>query len=170
MRTFTEYVAWFQAELVKVPDDPDVSCIGPILRPTSSQGPVPWKLDWALLFQDGNYLRITENYRPLPRTRGFPRGERDHFSFHFGKDPGPRDARGFPRRVLNDPGTILRIDLDRRGPHIHFAGDNHIPQSRVEGMIIESFDLFVFLAAVQNHYKTGKGLDEILGFKVVPQA
>jgi hypothetical protein len=50
--------------------------------------------------------------------------------------------------------------------HIHFAGEDHVPQSRVKGLVIVELDVFRFVEAVISHRTTSQPIDNCLGFKL----
>jgi hypothetical protein len=60
------------------------------------------------------------------------------------------------------------VDCDRTGPHIHYDGQDHIVQARVNGLDIDDLDLFDFMDAVRVNRVTGRPLHEILNFTVQP--
>jgi hypothetical protein len=92
---------------------------------------------------------------------------RMHFSFHYGTTGTNFRANGFPARDKAKHPAIIRIDKDAYGPHIHFHDEaDHIPQSRIDGMIIEKVDPFDFVRAVLQHRKTNEDFDSIMKFKV----
>jgi hypothetical protein len=107
-------------------------------------------MDWAVLFNDGYFVRVKETYRPLPKSEA---GERDHLSYHYGLAHAAKDSRGIPR-IQGAPKPVLRIDVDRHPPHIHMNGEDHIEQARVKGYIIKDADMVNFLRAVIEHRKT----------------
>ncbi|MGB8260834.1 MAG: hypothetical protein WCE75_10810 [Terracidiphilus sp.] len=146
--------------------------VGPRLRPTGAFGPVPWQLKWAVLFRDGLYAQATENYI-LTKFSGL--GERKDFAFHYGQTPATFYPDGFPDYRKSGCSAIIRIDnhspydpLSGGGPHMHYNGEDHIGQSRVNGLDILNSDLFHFMDAVSEHRKTGRAFHEILNFTVQP--
>jgi hypothetical protein len=171
MKNSSEYATWFWAEHAKYVLEQGAREIGPRLRPTSPCGPVPWQLKWAVLFDDGFYAQVTENYT-LTKFSG--QGDRKDFSFHYGQTPAIFDTDGFPiYRNLGSP-AIIRIDNHRPydppwgGPHLHYNGEDHIGQHRVGGLDILKVDLFNFMEAVRKYRKTGLPFQEILNFTVQP--
>jgi hypothetical protein len=118
-------------------------------------------------FPDGKHIKIKESWWPRPIRHG-GRGYRKHFAFHYGELNPLSDVDGFP---LPDNGKfppIIRIDDDAYGPHLHYNGEDHIPQSRVKGLYISSTDIFEFVRAVQRHRETGETFDTIMKFTVTP--
>ena len=60
-----------------------------------------------------------------------------------------------------------RIDIDLKSKrHAHFAGENHIPESRLLGLDFDKITPFDFIRAVEKHRQTQKPLPELLGFEV----
>lgn len=162
MKSLSEYAAWFNSEHSKIALERGAQEIGPLLRPTNPAGTVPWQLIWAVLFSDGLHVKITENHCP---TRCAGVGVRNHFAFHYGQTSASLDPRGLPIKAKGLT-TILRVDCDRKGPHIHYGGQDHIPQARVRGLDIVNLGLFDFVDAVMVNRRTGRLLDEILNFTV----
>jgi len=152
---------------------PEQGCveIGPIHAPSSSipQSP-PWKMDWAVLFTDGKYAYLYERWMPVsPRIAAGRQGYRQHFSFHYGVANPQCGKYGIPKRDRINYPPIIRIDVDKYNPHIHFRGEDHIQQDRVKGMTITSVDPFDFMRAVIAHRKTQSDFDSILNFQVAPK-
>lgn len=137
---------------------------GPYLRGTGKPGQAPWLLDWAVIFEDNNYVRVKESFRRC----GYPDsglGERQHFSYHYGPAHAGRDAQGFPE-TRGAPSAMIRIDEDRQGPHLHLDNENHIPQDRVDGYVIRDANMVDFLQAVIAHRKSGQSLVDLLHLTV----
>jgi hypothetical protein len=167
MREFAEYERWFDRFHSRITISADEVELGPYITPTRPPKPPPWQLRWAILFSDATHLFITENWWPCPAPHQ-SLGYRKHFAFHYGMTGVLRDELGFPDREETGYGTILRIDVDRHCPHIHFKGEDHIQQHRVKGLDIQKTDPFLFVSAVREHKQTGKPLEEILRFEVEP--
>jgi hypothetical protein len=89
-----------------------------------------------------------------------------HFAFHYGESNPTCDATGFPMKDEALYVTTFRIDTDAYGPHIHFHGENHLFQNRVEGLVISDAEPFIFVQAVLRHRSTGEDFDTIMGFTV----
>jgi hypothetical protein len=138
---------------------------GPFYNPPAKGTKAPWRVEWLIFFSDNKYIRICENYNAAPKAQG-GEGVRAHLSYHYGDVPQRRTPQGLPLWGLDEP-TDLRMDLDSdRGPHLHYAGENHIPQTRVDGLDISRFDLFTFVAGIFEHRANGKPLNEVFGFKI----
>jgi hypothetical protein len=126
-------------------------------------------MDWAVFFPDGMHAKLQERWYPVGRRLAgrVLKGYREHFSFHYGPTNAHRDSEGFPVRDKVGHPAIIRIDRDKYGPHIHFHDEaDHIPQSRVAGMIIDDADMFDFVRAVLEFRRSGRGFDDIMGFTV----
>jgi hypothetical protein len=144
--------------------------IGPLHNPTILPSSPPWNMDWAILFPDGKYAYAKERWYPasISRPRGANWGHRQHFSFHYGTANPARDSRGIPLPDNIHFPAVIRIDKDQWGPHLHFGGENHIPQTRIQGMTIEDADPFDFMRAVLEHRTTGANFDAVMNFQVTP--
>ena len=166
---YDDYSRWLSAEHSKAMLElhyDDVQA-GPYLDCTIIPNKPPWQLNWAVKFSDGKFLRITENWfrRRIHGSVAGVFGAREHFSFHYGPANPLCDADGLPIRSVAFP-AIFRIDCDRHGPHLHYLGQDHIPQSRVKNFRILETDPFHFFRAVLSHRATGDGFDSIFGFQV----
>lgn len=117
------------------------------------------------MYQDGMYIRIGETYRALSRSEGGG-GRLHHLSYQYGRHKGGFKADGFPA-LVNE--CEIRVDIDSTHlRHIHYQGDDHIPESRLPGLDFGAIDPFKFILAVEEHRKTSRPLHEILGFTVEP--
>jgi len=161
--TWTEFVEWFTAGYKHCVLEEGATECGPFLAPTADPGMPPWKAEWFVIFCDGNYIRATENYYAKARAQGGG-GYRQHFSFHYGPTP-PFSANGIPEWRLEKT-YHLRIDCDRRGPHLHYKGEDHIPQSRIVGMKIIDQGIFDFVCKIQEQRKAKVSVEDSLGFRV----
>jgi hypothetical protein len=165
--TFSEYEEWLAEQTSGVLLDPRCVQIGPYATPTVAPNKPPWKLEWTVLFEDGFYFRVVENwYRRTASLGG--RGYRKAFSFHYGPTNPAKDGEGVPLHSENYR-AIIRIDQDAdwRGPHIHFDGEDHIPQGKVKNLRISDVDPFHFIQAVIEHRQSGDNFDKILRFTVI---
>lgn len=160
---YGEYAAWFDEQYKKLRFEPDCTQVGPLCVPTPIAKP-PWKLDWCVRFSDQMHLKVKERWWPRPvRLGGL--GYRKHFAFHYGQTNPDSDLDGFPLRD-NTFHSVIRIDHDPYGPHLHFGGEDHIFQPRITGFDLSNADLFEFVRAVQRHRETGETFDKILNFTV----
>jgi hypothetical protein len=169
---FTDYEKWLHEQYAKIVLGPQAVKAGsyveagPYCDPTILPNEPPWKMEWAVIFADGMSLRVTENwFKRKPMARGF--GFRQHFSFHYGPANPTCDPHGIPIRSDAYP-AIIRVDCDRHGPHLHYQGDDHIPQSRVKKFRISDAEPFAFVRAVLEHRATGSEFHKILKFEVIP--
>jgi hypothetical protein len=161
---FDDYVNWLQREYEQISLEPNCIEIGPFYEASPGDRP-PWKLDWCIRFSDQKYLKIKERWLPRAARLGGG-GFRHHFAFHYGDANPLCDLEGIPIQDNKRFATIIRIDNDPYGPHIHFRGEDHIKQPRVIGLVISDADPFSFFRAVAAHRTTGQDFDEILQFKV----
>jgi hypothetical protein len=160
-----EYEAWFEGECDKLVLEPGFIAVGPFLSALGDPDAPPWDSDFGIIYPNGMYIRVAEYYRSLPKRCGGG-GCLESFSYHYGPCTSVRDKEGFPRFSKK---FELRIDVDRQYKrHIHYMGENHIPEARLPGLDFNSIDPFAFIRAVELHRKSSKPLHEILGFKVVP--
>lgn len=166
MTSWASYLDRFQKEYAVLKTELLKDCseeIGPFLRPTATPGEAPWLLDWAVIFSDGNYMRVKESFRRCGQPHS-GLGQRLHFSYHYGLASQDRDASGFPD--INNSHNILRIDEDRYGPHLHTKSEDHIPQERVMQYNIHEADPFQFVKMLIEHRKSGENLLELLNITV----
>jgi len=168
---FADYANRLLAEHSSLALGPDVVEIGPLHSPTKLPGTPPWNMDWVVRFPDGKQAYLYERWFPArgPSRGGAMMGQRLAFSFHYGTSGTQVRRNGFPARDKANHPAIIRIDLDKNGPHIHFHGElPHIEQDKVIGMVIEDVDPFDFVRAVIEHRSKNTDFDEIMGFKVLP--
>lgn len=162
---FSAYEQWLLEQASGTPLEEGCISIGPFATPTPPDQ-APWEMDWTVLFANDHYIRIKEHwYRRGAHLGGV--GYRKSFSFHYGPTNPDKDEDGIPLPSVAYP-AIIRIDEDDdwRGPHMHFGGENHIPQSRVKGFSITRADMFDFIRAVMKHRETNEGFEIILDFAV----
>ena len=68
-------------------------------------------------------------------------------------------------RTANDRDTIIRLDRDKWGPHMHYGGKAHLDQQSISGsLIIANIEAFAFVEAVQTVRQSGCSMEEILFF------
>jgi hypothetical protein len=175
LKWWADYRRWFIEHYDALKGDFLVSgseCTGgPLLRATPRPLPprAPWKAEWGIIFDDGNYFRVKECFNALgPPNSGA--GVREHFSFHYGKAHRNLGRDGYPvMRAADTPVADVRIDIDRNhDPHIHVNSTEHVPQRRVLGYSIQNADMFQFLEAVRDHRKTKEPLLKLLNITVIP--
>jgi hypothetical protein len=176
VRWFTEHYDALSPDLIEVGA---VECNGgPSLRTTDARFPrsAPWRAEWAVIYPDGYYFRVKECFKPIGAASSRP-GEREHFSFHYGRAHPELDRQGYPKTQpsTNPPDADLRIDIDSRPdidgrlrPHIHVGSREHLWQNRVQGYDIEKASMVDFLIAVRQHRKTKEALTDLLKITVLP--
>jgi hypothetical protein len=161
---YSEYATWLQQEYSQINLGPRSAELGPYLGPTVDPDSPPWQMKWAVIFDDNHYFCVTENWWKRRRQFG-SQGYRKHFCFHYGPANPVPDQDGIPEPSRSYP-AIFRIDCDTHGPHIHFQGEDHIGQNRVDGFAISDAQPFLFVQAVMRHRLSGDGFDEIMQFRV----
>lgn len=157
---YVQFRAWFdkQRSTVQLPDDcteiqpPDVKLAGWLV----------WTFTWYLRFEADRYARLWERYDRWAGMVGESR--KISFAYHYG--PIMRiDAGGLPQHDSRDP-VEVRIDNIGAPAHLHFGSPNpHHPQSAIEGLVLETLDMFTFLRAILRHRSSGCSLDKALGFR-----
>ncbi len=162
---YLEYESWLQVEHSKIVLEPHCSEVGPLVAPTTKPDCPPWNMDWCVMFPDGKYCVVRERWFGRRGTPFGAGGHRKMFAFHYGVAPSGRDQDGIP---VKDSAyeTIIRVDMDWRGPHMHFGGADHILQHRVSGFLISDADAFLFVKAVLQHRSVGTDFPTLLGFTV----
>ncbi len=163
---FSEYEAWLAAEVANTPLEPGCEQIGPFLTPTVVPDKPPWQMEWTVLFADGYYFRVVENWFRRSSSLG-GHGCRRAFSFHYGPTNPAKDDNGVPLPSNQFPATIrVDQDVDWRGPHLHYNGEDHVRQSRVQDLRISDMEPFQFIKAVMEHRRTRQDFDRIMQFAV----
>jgi hypothetical protein len=161
---FQEYEARLQAECDQIQLEPGCSVTGPFVNFTEHPDLPPWTFELYIFFSDGAYVRIWEMFGRIAGNR--TQGQRLQSSYHYGPVPARCDSQGLPLWSSSDP-RVIRIDRDDwHGPHMHYGGEDHIPQNRVDNMVIEDMTLTVFLTAVLEHRASQRPLNEILRFRI----
>lgn len=124
----------------------------------------PWIMDWAIIYPDGTHIRVKETYKPKPHPL-YNEGERMHFCFQYGATTS-WDAKGMPR-TASDHDTIIRLDRDVFGPHMHYAGQSHVKQECLTGtFVINDIEVFEFIEAVETSRQSGCSMEEVLLFNL----
>jgi len=166
---FQEYKANFETKkaLLKFPPGTMHEGVGCETKVQPSMP--PWIMDWAILYPDGYHIRVKETYKPKPHPL-YNQGQRHHFSFQYGKTTS-RDAKKNMPRTASDQDTIIRLDRDQFGPHMHYAGRSHIEQESVTGkFIIDNAEVFEFIEAVETCRQSGCSMEDILFFSLKKEA
>jgi hypothetical protein len=163
---FAEYDRWFWEQAGGFFFEQGCVPIGPYVTPTVAPNKPPWKAEWTVLFEDGFYFRVVENWFRR-RTALGGRGERKAFSFHYGPTNPAKNDEGVPLYSDKYP-ALIRIDRDTddRDSHMHYGGENHIPQARVQNLRISNVDPFWFIRAVIEHRRSQDSFDKIMRFTV----
>jgi hypothetical protein len=163
---FEEYDKWFWEQTNGIALGEGSIQIGPYVTPTVTPNKPPWKLEWTVLFEDGFYLRLKEYWYRRSASFGGS-GTRQSFSFHYGPTNPSKDVEGVPIYSEGYPATIrIDQDVDWRGPHLHYKGEDHVSQTRVQNLRISDVEPFEFIRAVLEHRKTGQSFETIMRFVV----
>jgi hypothetical protein len=166
-RNFARYEAWFREEYDKFQMPLLAKECGPFIGPTSSfPDRPPWKLEWWIVYADGNFVKLQESYTRAQIGKPYS-GRRQHFSFHYGVHPGRVDSRGCPG-LSTQRGTIIRLDnAPDYGDHLHYRGIDHIRQSTIKGNLkILEMSMFTFLEKIEEHRESGRSLEECFDFSL----
>jgi len=142
-----------------------VDCIEPNDPVLTYSNQYTWDMEWFLIFTNPKtYIRIKENFA---KRAGLQISRRIHFAYHYGPLT-KTDLRGIPDGEPADP-LFVRIDNVGRPPHLHHQDDptDHIPQSRITGLVLEKVDLFDFVKAAFRHRLSGKSIAVELGYGIV---
>ena len=163
---FAEYETWLSGQVDSLVLESGSIQIGPYTTPTVAPNKPPWDMEWTVLFRDGMYFRVVEHwYRRSSALGGH--GYRKTFSFHYGPTNPRKDDEGIPFPSDRFPAMIrIDLDVDWRGPHIHFNGEDHILQGRVKNLRISDVEPFEFIRAVMQHRASGETFDKIMQFTV----
>jgi hypothetical protein len=158
---YVNFKARFDDAYAKLKLPPD--CTEEITPTATNPGIYNWTFDWLLVFKDDNrYLRAPERYG---KVAGLQLSRRIAFTFHY----GPIIQRDVNGKLIwqNTDSVDIRIDKIRGEVHMHYQAPNpHYGQGSIQGLTLESVDMLKFVRAVLQHRRSGKPLDEILGFKI----
>ena len=160
---YLAYKRWFEGEhdALDLPAD----CAEP-LPPLAYSNQYTWTVEWYLVFANDPkvYIRIFEHFA---RRSHLQLSQRTQFAYNYA--PITRsDSRGIPAYRPDDP-IFVRIDNIARPPHLHPEEDptQHIPQERIEGLVLADLDLFDFVKASLKHRQNGKPMTRQLRYRVV---
>lgn len=140
---------------------PSETLVGlPVFR---SAVPSSWDFEWVIEFLDDlHYIHCREAWS----SRLHHPARRYRFSHHYG--PGPRRSANGRIRFLQD--VVLRIDRTNKPgepEHLHHLNPlPHYEQARVNGLTLDTIDMFRFISAILEHRRTGQPLHEALGYTV----
>jgi len=161
---FKDYKAAFDEKRSKLRFEPGTIQKGPGCETKVKPQLPTWLLDWAVLYPDGFHFRVKEYYKPKLHP-AYNQGYRVQFSYQYGATTAT-DAKGMPR-TASDRDTIIRIDLDQWGPHLNYAGINHIQQEALTGAFkIMDSEVFAFVEAVETCRQSHCTMQEILFFEL----
>jgi hypothetical protein len=162
--TFNQYRSWFENERQALELEPAALSFPQLTTSGRFEPPPPWKLEWCIIYPDGSYIRIREDFS---QTNQYPKnkdGVRNYMSFHYGIRP---NANRVGRKYKSSDPTFLRLCSQRkvRDPHLHYGSEHH-EQISVKGLDIANCDLFTFIRAIQRNRQTGESLHEIYQFEI----
>lgn len=122
--------------------------------------PHSWQIETFFRFADGSHIRVWELY---DKVAGLQLSRRLQWAYHYG--PVTRtNAHGDAIHGNPDDPLTIRIDTCD-GLHLHFeTREPHYEQARVLNLQLEEVDWITFVSSVAKHRKTGKPLNNILGF------
>jgi hypothetical protein len=140
------------------------NCTEPLKLTFTPASDVAWSSRWYLEFSDGKYIRAVERFQKWPGLDGI--AKKMAFAYHYG-DVTRRNPDDNLPDYLPDDQVDIRIDNSGLPTHLHFNKQNpHIPQSQVDGLDLESVDMFVFVKNIFKHRETKKALDSVFKFKI----
>ena len=122
----------------------------------------PWMMDWAVVYPDNMFFR-SKSYIAPSLPPGNPMAEESCLVITMVQKPGQIPS-GMPRTMNNDD-TIIRVDLEPRGLHLHYGKRNHLRQSDITGNFrLDDAEAFSFIRAVELFRRDGQAFHETLGF------
>lgn len=161
---YLAYRRWFDAGYGAIVLPPDCTELeGPTFTYSNQY---TWTLEWYLVFSNDpkSYVRIGEHFA---KRAGLLLSRRISFAYHFG--PTVRTAtNGTPLRNPTDP-VFVRIDDINQPVHLHPERDasEHLPQSRITGIVLDAVDLFDFVRASLTARETGTRIADELGYRII---
>src|SRR5258707_13212207 len=103
----------------------------------------PWLVDWAILYADGNHIRVKEYY-VSQGPPSYDNGVRKHLCYQYGVTSGT-DPKGMPW-TTSDRDTVIRLDRDQCGLHMHYARRAYLQQDALSGSFVTNVrELFDFI-------------------------
>jgi hypothetical protein len=161
---FGEYQANFDKRKALLNFPPGTHQLGGTCEAKFRPAMPPWLIDWAILYADGNHIRVKEYY-VSQGPPNFDHGIRKHFCYQYGLTSGT-DSKGMPR-TTSDRDTVIRLDRDQWGPHMHYGRRAHVQQDTLSGsFVINDSELFDFIEAVETHRQSGCRFEDILLFEL----
>jgi hypothetical protein len=161
---FSEYKANFDARKASLNFPSGARQLGGTCEAKSRPAMPPWLVDWAILYADGKHIRVKEYY-VSQGPPDFNHGIRKHFCYQYGLTSGT-DPKDMPWTTSHRD-TVIRLDCDRWGPHMHYGGNDHLQQESLTGSLaINDVQLFDFIEAVETHRQSGCRFEDILFFEL----
>jgi hypothetical protein len=125
---------------------------------------VVWSSRWYLEFKDGKYIRAVERFQRWPGLSGI--AKRMTVAYHYG-DIVRRNPEDNLPGYLGEDQVDIRIDNSCAPIHLHFGSqDPHIPQSDIDGLDLESVDMFIFVKNIFKHRASKQTLNSVFKFKI----
>src|ERR1700736_5206855 len=133
---------WFETERQSLQLEAAALSFPQLTTMGRSDPPPPWKLEWCIIYPEGDYIRIREDYSQSTAYPKDKNGLRNYMSFHYG-NAAAADRLGQRKYRSSDP-TVIRLCSQKkvRGPHLHYDGPDHHEQDSVSGLTIDQCDLF----------------------------
>ena len=154
------YKRWFEAGYGAVVIPVGCSAQDPILSYANLQ---TWGVEWILMFAAA-HVCVKEHFA---KVAGLQSSRRISFAYHYGPTVRKSDD-GAPDGEPNDPVFVRIDDAGGRPVHLHPEGhpEQHIPQERISGLVLDKVDLFDFVKAAIRHQSSGKSVQKEFGFKI----
>jgi len=127
--------------------------------------PLSWSVEVFFVFRDGKHIRTWETH---DKFAGLQASRRIAWAYHYG-DITTRDSSGLVIQGPADGPVDVRIDTCTSGPHLHYqAQQPHYPPTRIAGLDLTQLGALKFVKAIFRHRSSGKDLQRVLGFKLLP--
>lgn len=159
---YLAYKAWFDAgyNAIVIP----VSCTAkdPVLYFANLY---TWSVQWVLVFSDtATHVSVKEHFA---KVAGLQRSRRISFAYHY----GPTVRKNADDDPYGEPSDPLFVRIDNAGgrpAHLHPEGhpEEHIPQERIRGLVLDHVDLFDFVKAAIRHHGGHKTVAKEFGYKI----
>lgn len=161
---FRDYKAHFNTRRLALRFEPGTVQKGTGCETKFKPSMPPWMMNWAILFPDGLHVRVKEYFLPMAHPN-YAQGLRKQFSYQYGPTTST-DLEGMPW-TQRDKDTVIRLDLDQWGPHMHYGGKSHLKQESLNGSFkITDAEVFAFVEAVQTCRQSGCQMEDILLFSL----
>jgi hypothetical protein len=156
------YKRWFEAGYKAIAIPVGCTAQDPVLTFANLY---TWSAQWILLFTDAaSHVCVKEHFA---KVAGLQSSRRISFAYHYGPTVRKNDD-GDPHGEPADP-VFIRIDnAGGRPVHLHPEGhpEEHIPQEKIGGLVLDNVDLFDFVKAAIRHHDGGKTITKEFGYKI----